>query len=631
MGAVVACSRAITRSFNGGPVSRFPFSLSKFFVFDFSHFPARELIEFASEMDFSDSTRVVFKRIQNLEPENVSKIIGYILLHDDGEREMIRLAFGPDNLIHAFINKAKAELRLSSKLSVSIPIPPNPAPISDLSQQFTPLSLSSSGTLSSPSNFQVQTPYWDPQIPMDQQPINNMDFIPPTYSESISDDYRTHNQGQFSSLEDQIPIPFNSMGSDFSSNYYHPELGLGSLIARTSLRSPSLPEFPAKACHYFNKGFCKHGNNCRYFHGQTLPDSFSQVFSSSPNELVNDDHVFLPGSLEKLELELSELLKSRRGLPVSIASLPSIYYEKYGRTLQAEGYLTESQRHGKAGYSLTKLLARLKNSIRLIDRPHGQHSVVLAEDAARYMEYRSERSDPGGIVAGSRQIYLTFPAESTFTEEDVSNYFQNFGPVQDVRIPCQQKRMFGFVTFLYPETVKIILTMGNPHFVCGARVLVKPYREKSRLVDRKYTEKIEPTLYYPSHFLDMEPELHPMPRVCDNSRLLRKQLIDEHEQAIELEMMRLSELQLAPKPLSHQSYLGYSMDELKLSEASADRMFSLADRFNCRLDVFNNSSTSDDKARHTSTNFGDQESSQGINLPDSPFASPIVSSISTII
>jgi len=44
-----------------------------------------------------------------------------------------------------------------------------------------------------------------------------------------------------------------------------------------------------------------------------------------------------------------------------------MYLEKYGKTLQAEGYLTESQRHGKAGFSLTKLLARL-NSIRLIDR-----------------------------------------------------------------------------------------------------------------------------------------------------------------------------------------------------------------------------------------------------------------------
>lgn len=40
------------------------------------------------------------------------------------------------------------------------------------------------------------------------------------------------------------------------------------------------------------------------------------------------------------------------------------------------------------------------------------------------MENWGERNDPGPIVTGSRQIYLTFPAESTFTEEDVSNYFE---------------------------------------------------------------------------------------------------------------------------------------------------------------------------------------------------------------
>ena len=96
-----------------------------------------------------------------------------------------------------------------------------------------------------------------------------------------------------------------------------------------------------------------------------MPESFSHVYG---NDGINDDHLFSPGSLETLELEIVEILKSRRGNPVSIASLPMIYYEKYGKVLQADGYLTESQRHGKAGYSLTKLLARLKNSIRLIDR-----------------------------------------------------------------------------------------------------------------------------------------------------------------------------------------------------------------------------------------------------------------------
>lgn len=56
--------------------------------------------------------------------------------------------------------------------------------------------------------------------------------------------------------------------------------------------------------------------------------------------------------------------------------------------------------------------------------------------------------------------------------------------MQDVRIPYQQKRMFGFVTFVYPETVKIILAKGNPHFVCDSRVLVKPYKEKGKIPDK---------------------------------------------------------------------------------------------------------------------------------------------------
>ncbi|KAI3837586.1 hypothetical protein MKX03_034371, partial [Papaver bracteatum] len=34
------------------------------------------------------------------------------------------------------------------------------------------------------------------------------------------------------------------------------------------------------------------------------------------------------------------------------------------------------------------------------------------------MDYRGERNDADSIVSGSRQIYLTFPAESTFTKED---------------------------------------------------------------------------------------------------------------------------------------------------------------------------------------------------------------------
>ncbi|XP_059662899.1 zinc finger CCCH domain-containing protein 18 isoform X2 [Cornus florida] len=581
-------------------------------------------------MDFSESTKVLYSRIQKLEPENVSKIVGYLLLQDPGEREMIRLAFSPDNLIHSLINKAKTDLGLSSNQAVSAPISPpqvKPALSADLPLHFSPFSPSSSRSFSSPATLGAANPYWDPQVTVDQQSVHNFGFVQPPYSESVADDYCLQNQLQFLSLEDQLDS-INSVGLDFSSNLYYPEPALG---PRTSRRSPSLPEFPIKVCHYFSKGFCKHGSNCRYFHGHLMPEGFSRIVNLSPSELANEDHVVSPGSLEKLELEITELLKSRRGFPVSIASLPMLYYEKYGRTLQAEGYLTESQRHGKAGYSLTKLLARLKNSIRLIDRPHGQHSVILAEDIPKYMEYNAERNDHGGIVAGSRQIYLTFPAESTFTEQDVSNYFNNFGPVQDVRIPCQQKRMFGFVTFLFAETVKQILAKGNPHFVCGARVLVKPYREKSRLFDRKYADKIQHPMYNGSHFLDAESELHSMPVVSENSRIVRKQLMEEHEQALELERRRFSELQLVPKSLNHHAYFTHSMDDVKLSEARAEQAeFPSPERLNYLLDVLNNGSTSEDNIRHISTNHNEQDS-QGLNLPDSPFASPIRSGISTVI
>ncbi|KAI3947161.1 hypothetical protein MKW92_031739 [Papaver armeniacum] len=530
------------------------------------------------KMDFPESTRIVLQRIQQLEPENVSKITGYLLLQDLGEREMIRLACGTDSQIQSLINEAKIHLNLSPKPVGSSPIPPSlmsSSPNSDLPHKFTPYSPAASRPFSSHGGFRVAPPpHWDPQL-SDQQPIHNMDFIPPPYSESINDDFRLQNYAQF--LMDEQLDSVN--GGDFPGSYYYPDGALGVLARNRRPPSLSLPDFPMKACHYFNKGFCKHGTSCRFSHGQNLADSFSQIFSPNGNDLGNEDHMFLPGSLETLEMELTELLKSRRGLPVSIASLPMLYYEKYGRNLQAEGYLTESQRHGKAGYSLTKLLARLKNSIRLIDRPHGQHSVVLAEDASRYMDYRSEKNDPGTIVSGSRQIYLTFPAESTFTEEDVSNYFKSFGPVQDVRIPASRK---GCLDLLPSFTPKL-----------------------------KYNDKLERPMYFPN-FLDMDHEL----QASDKSKLLN------------MRERRLAEFQLSTKPLAHAPYFGYTNDELRFSEDHND--FQSANRFGYMLDMLQNGSTSDDNARHPNNNYTDQESQGGLNLPESPFATPMpASGIST--
>ncbi|XP_061375684.1 zinc finger CCCH domain-containing protein 18-like isoform X2 [Gastrolobium bilobum] len=516
-------------------------------------------------MDISDYTRIIFDKIKKFEPEHVSKIVGYLLLQDHSEQEMAKLASCPDHFIREVAFKAKTDLqRLAAKsamLAISPPVNPQ--------QGLSHLSVISPRTPTSPPSFQVPSSYWDPQSASN----TNLEFMAMNNLGSITE---LQKQTQLFSLENHID-PVNAVTGGIAHDYYGLDASAVNLGGKTGRRFSGISEFPLKICHYFNKGFCKHGASCRYYHGQVFPEMYG-------NDANNEDQVVSPGSLAQLESEIVELLKTKRGNPISIASLPMAYYDKYKKVLQADGYLTESQRHGKSGYSLTKLLARLKNSIRLIDRPHGQHAVVLVEDAPQYMQ----SGDFAHNISASRQIYLTFPADSTFTEEDVSNYFSTFGCVEDVRIPCQQRRMFGFVTFVDSDTVKVILEKGNPHYVRGSRVLVKPYREKAKVIERKYPDGLEP-VYYSPHYGDVDYELNSIPRSWGNPRSLRRQLIEEHEQALELQRSRLAELQFGQKPF------GFSMDGLSVSDDQFN--FQPAESFSYELN---------DKPRHTTdTNFSD--------------------------
>lgn len=79
---------------------------------------------------------------------------------------------------------------------------------------------------------------------------------------------------------------------------------------------------------------------------------------------------------------------------------------------------------GSALNTCFSLLLRHKHTAAFLNRPHGQHAVVLAEDAHRFTAFRGERDDLSGVNPSSRQIYLTFPAESSFTEEDVTSHFR---------------------------------------------------------------------------------------------------------------------------------------------------------------------------------------------------------------
>ena len=95
-------------------------------------------------MDGYEATRIVFSRIQNLDPENASKIMGVLLLQDHGEKEMIRLAFGPEALVHSVILKARKELGLPSNSPPTPSTPPSPSPF--ISRQNLNTSSRLSGT-----------------------------------------------------------------------------------------------------------------------------------------------------------------------------------------------------------------------------------------------------------------------------------------------------------------------------------------------------------------------------------------------------------------------------------------------------------------------------------------------------
>jgi hypothetical protein len=85
-------------------------------------------------MDAWEATKVVFDRVRVLDPDNASKIMGMLLIqHDSDEEELIvRLANGPDHLLHAFVATARADLTTTTTTTKPAPPPSPPVGVSRL-------------------------------------------------------------------------------------------------------------------------------------------------------------------------------------------------------------------------------------------------------------------------------------------------------------------------------------------------------------------------------------------------------------------------------------------------------------------------------------------------------------------
>ncbi|CAL4919353.1 unnamed protein product [Urochloa decumbens] len=336
-------------------------------------------------------------------------------------------------------------------------------------------------------------------------------------------------------------LPSPGGGADHQSPFaanHHPAYDGGADAFYPDEYSLSLSDDEAAApgawrpCMYFARGFCRNGSSCRFLHG-------------------------LPEADDAAAAEREVLVMRAKALAAAAAAA------RPQQQLMASAFPFSPSPSPPKGVSLNSLLQQH-------NEPHQRAAAAAmlfggGEEVHRFPA-RSPRMDRGDLISSpaARQIYLTFPADSTFTEEDVSNYFGMYGPVQDVRIPYQQKRMFGFVTFVYAETVKLILSKGNPHFVCDARVLVKPYKEKGKVPDRfrklqhphhgDFAGCTSPTGLINSRdpFDLNQPQIGPRMmygNIANHEAFLRRKLQEQQQaaelqQAIELEGRRFMGLQL---------------------------------------------------------------------------------------
>ncbi|KAG5627589.1 hypothetical protein H5410_012807 [Solanum commersonii] len=664
-------------------------------------------------MDAYEATKIVFQRIQSLDPENASKIMGILLIQDHGEKEMIRLAFGPEALVHSVILKARKELGVSSNSPSTPSTPSSPSPFGGsvcFSRQNSSSSATSGrilGGLNLPSPLSITSnnnhsstvsASWStsPSFSEFQEAdlvspnasnisytaastngMNNSTMnssAPPFYCNGevdLIDEFQL--QDQLSFLNDGSPTlgPKNpdvyyqqqqqqqdlasspSGDSMLFSSYNWGGGGCSSVNGLSHRRSCSVSDIclgaddPSgglgwKPCLYFARGYCKNGSSCRFLHG------------AGPGE----GEVGSPSKFEMME-HCQELLRSKSAHQQRLA--------------------TASQLMASSNFPLSPMAANKcinflqQQQLQSAESPRAAAALMMGDDMHKLSRSRFERGDFGlnggaGIAnPGSRQIYLTFPADSTFKEEDVSNYFSTYGPVQDVRIPYQQKRMFGFVTFVYPETVKTILAKGNPHFVCDARVLVKPYKEKGKVPEKfrkQHQQQMERGEFTgcgsPTGLESSDPyDLQLGARMFYNTQdaLWRRKLEEQTDlqQAIELQSRRLLNLQLLdvkrsnhhralsmsaviPSPPHSPGFFNQNMvrstdfgsrEENGFAPKMANfAAFTAAEQKNGNLtakerECFtgkDENSNGKESCKKEASDF--QESSLEHNLPDSPFASP---------
>ncbi|CAI0450198.1 unnamed protein product [Linum tenue] len=444
---------------------------------------------------------------------------------------MIRLAFGPESCLHNLILQAKTHLRLP--ISPSSSSSNSTISFSSVSNSNTP---STPSTPSSPSPFLSSRPSalrisgCGAAFDHGSSPSAAASSPSLSYANVVNGGSNGNGNGNSCLGGNNGGAAGGGLDDGISSHFHRRSYS----VPGVCFGSGAVDEgaggggggFGWKPCLYFAKGFCKNGGTCKFLH-------------EGESAAVSD-------GLNGFEQCQDFLMRSRS----------AVHQQKLAAAAAASQFMARPAASNLSYNECMNLLLQQSDA----QRSAAAAALLMGDELHKFSRCRPERTTDfsplglgGGILNPSaRQIYLTFPADSTFREEDVSNYFSIYGPVLDVRIPYQQKRMFGFVTFLYPETVKLILAKGNPHFVCDSRVLVKPYKEKGKIPKQQQMERgdFSPSACSSPRWLDSREQfdVNLGARLLYNTQemLLRKKLEEQTDlqQAIELHGRRLVSLQL---------------------------------------------------------------------------------------
>lgn len=300
-------------------------------------------------MDTYEITNILLTKLKSLDPENASRIMGFILIQDPSEKDLLLLAFGPETLLQNVIFKAKIHLGLSTNALSTPSTPSSPSPLNPIARpcnNSNPFSQSSPRLANNgsflelaknpspnpwpvhglPNNSNCNTsisPKSSPFLSYDNIRSGSV-FLPPFLKNAGNGGGDcSNNTGDFldeCQLDDYLSFLDDSSSKNEDCLDQRVQLGgypvrNGDVHQHRRRFSESDACFGAedggfgfgyRPCMYFARGFCKNGESCKFVHGggeNMVEVNGAGVVVGSPREM---EELYLQQQEEMMRMKAAQ-------------------------------------------------------------------------------------------------------------------------------------------------------------------------------------------------------------------------------------------------------------------------------------------------------------------------------------